>query len=187
MNELCSTLEGVLFIDEAYALGPPREMIHKSDTGVEAIDEMVNFLDKFMGRSVIIMAGYEKEMETRLMSQNEGLSRRFSNKFVLKDYSSEQLTEILIRRLKICAPKITLSQVEVDFLYSQIHDLSKSDKKPFPKQAGDMLELAGCISKSIVSSVRYRWSSGSKNNIILLMLGMNEYLKSKNISISLEK
>lgn len=187
MNELCSTLEGILFIDEAYSLGPPKDMIHKSHTGVEAIDEMVNFLDKFMGRSVIIMAGYEKDMENRLMSQNEGLSRRFSNKFILSDYSSDQLTEILIRRLKICAPKITLSQLEVNFLYSQIQDLSKSEKKPFPKQAGDMLELAGCISKSIVSSIRYRWSEGDKNNIILLILGMNEYLRPKSMSISLEK
>lgn len=187
MNELCSTLEGVLFIDEAYALGPPKGMIHKTDSGVEAIDEMVNFLDKFMGRSVIIMAGYEKEMESRLMSQNEGLARRFANKFILDDYSSDQLTEILIRRLKICAPKITLSQVEVNFLYSQINDLVNSDKKPFPKQAGDMLELAGSISKSIVSSVTYRWTEGSRENIVLLIIGMNEYLKVRKISISLDK
>jgi len=186
MNELCSTLEGVLLIDEAYALGSPKEMIHKTNSGIEAIDELVNFTDKFMGRSAIILAGYEKDMEERLMSQNEGLSRRFCNKFVLTDYSPRQLTEILIRRLKISSPKIVLSQTEVDFLYSQISDLSSSNRKVFPKQAGDMLELAGVISKCIVSSVRYHWTDGSKDNIVLLLNGMNEYLRPKGISIDIQ-
>ena len=45
---------------------PPNLLGRTIDHGYEAITELVNFLDKHMGLSIVIAAGYEKDMEERL-------------------------------------------------------------------------------------------------------------------------
>lgn len=64
-NTLASALEGVVFIDEAYSMTPcPNE----ASTGAgesfsqETIAELINFMDKFIGCIVIIVAGYKDKM-----------------------------------------------------------------------------------------------------------------------------
>ena len=55
---LFDTLEGILFIDEAYSLTPCPEKHVEKDFGGEAVSELINFMDKTIGLSVIIIAGY---------------------------------------------------------------------------------------------------------------------------------
>ena len=79
---------GILFLDEAYSLtaGGTR------DFGQRAIEGLLTPLTT--NQCVIIAAGYTKEMQTFLKS-NSGLSGRFSHEVILKDYTSEELVQVI--------------------------------------------------------------------------------------------
>lgn len=84
-------LGGVLFIDEAYSLANKNDA---NDFGGEAIDTLVKMMEDHRDNLVVIVAGYKEEMDVFLKA-NTGLISRF-NKFVdFKDYTNEQLIEIL--------------------------------------------------------------------------------------------
>jgi hypothetical protein len=93
-RKMIDSLEGIIFIDEAYQLGGCPD----PDTyGMESITEIVNFLDKFMALSIVIVAGYENEMNLCFFSRNEGLRRRFPNQYKLKDYEFYDLFMIFMK------------------------------------------------------------------------------------------
>ncbi|MCI8408132.1 MAG: AAA family ATPase [Lachnospiraceae bacterium] len=82
---------GVLFIDEAYSLTNKNDT---NDFGGEAIDTLVKMMEDHRDNLVVIVAGYKDEMDAFLKA-NTGLISRF-NKFVdFKDYTNEQLMDIL--------------------------------------------------------------------------------------------
>jgi SpoVK/Ycf46/Vps4 family AAA+-type ATPase len=91
-----SALDGVLFIDEAYALSEE----DRGGFGAEAIDTLIPFLENFRDRLVIIFAGYSARMQ-RFMDSNPGLARRIprENRFTFPDYLPEELWEILKQEL----------------------------------------------------------------------------------------
>lgn len=153
-KELCvESLEGVLLIDEAYQLCYKDV---KEDFGAEAMSELVNFLDKYMACSVVIVAGYEKEMKDKFFDGNEGLNRRFPSKVVLKDYNTEELNLILVRKLAtmIASSDSTLTKGLVNYIYTVLTMLSTVKSPLFPEglfvqQGGDMLNLATLLSRSL--------------------------------------
>lgn len=86
---LQSALGGVLFIDEAYSLYK-----NENDTfGLEAIDEILKFMEDYRDKIVIILAGYTKEMR-EFLAANSGLSSRIPNRFDFEDYSAAEIAEI---------------------------------------------------------------------------------------------
>ncbi|MFD0675970.1 MULTISPECIES: AAA family ATPase [unclassified Paenibacillus] len=87
------SLDGVLFIDEAYALGTDANS--ENGFGKEAIDTLVKLMDDNRERLVVILAGYSKDME-EFLNINPGLRSRFPNIIEFKDYSTEEL--LLIAR-----------------------------------------------------------------------------------------
>jgi SpoVK/Ycf46/Vps4 family AAA+-type ATPase len=84
-----SALDGVLLIDEAYALARGGE----NDFGREAIDTLVKFMEDYRDRLVVIAAGYPEEMAT-LIGANPGLNSRFPKTLHFPDYTDDELVEI---------------------------------------------------------------------------------------------
>ncbi|KAI0076548.1 P-loop containing nucleoside triphosphate hydrolase protein [Panus rudis PR-1116 ss-1] len=83
----------VLFIDEAYRLS-------EGHFAKEAMDEMVGILtqDRFRGKLIVILAGYEREMN-KLLAVNTGLSSRFPEEINFHSMSPEQCLMVLRKDL----------------------------------------------------------------------------------------
>ena len=47
---------------------------------------------------MLIVAGYEKDLEECFFAYNSGLKRRFSSNFVIKDYDHQQLKEMIYKK-----------------------------------------------------------------------------------------
>lgn len=80
---------GVLLIDEAYALLDDRQ----GSFGDEAINTLVDEMEKHRSELVIIFAGYPDPMK-RLLSNNPGLQSRIPYIVHFPDYTEEQLYKI---------------------------------------------------------------------------------------------
>ena len=89
-NELIdSALGGVLFIDEAYSL--VNEGDGQADRfGVEAVQTLLKRAEDNRENLIIILAGYEKQMETFLVS-NPGLASRFATRLKFPSYSPPEM------------------------------------------------------------------------------------------------
>jgi len=90
-------LGGVLFIDEAYALGNSE----KRDTfSKECIDTLCEALSDHKDNLMVIVAGYETDLNECFFSSNQGLNSRFTWRFKTDDYSAEDLYNIFIKKVK---------------------------------------------------------------------------------------
>ena len=95
-NELIdSALDGVLFIDEAYALATGGN----HDYGAEAIATLLKRIEDDRDRLVVIVAGYSEEMKAFLES-NSGMKSRFTRFIHFPDYTAEELGDMFRWRAK---------------------------------------------------------------------------------------
>ncbi len=92
-NELIdSALGGVLFIDEAYSL--VNEGDGQNDRfGNEAVQALLKRAEDDRDRLIIILAGYERQMESFLAS-NPGLASRFAIRIKFGGYSPAELLDL---------------------------------------------------------------------------------------------
>ncbi|QBI55279.1 AAA family ATPase [Streptomonospora litoralis] len=125
-NELIDrALGGVLFVDEAYSLvndgdGQPDRF------GNEAVQTLLKRAEDDRDRLVIILAGYEAEMD-RFLSSNPGLASRFATRITFPSYTAEELQRI------------------AEALFEQRGDLLDGEAGPALRRRFDQTEQRGAI------------------------------------------
>ena len=89
-------MDGVLFIDEAYAL-----TVNKADGdfGQEAVDTLLKAMEDNRDKLIVIVAGYSDLMQN-FINSNPGLKSRFSKFIHFEDYTPEEQLAIME---KMCA------------------------------------------------------------------------------------
>jgi SpoVK/Ycf46/Vps4 family AAA+-type ATPase len=90
-------LGGVLFIDEAYSL------INKDQNdsfSKECIDVLCEALSDHKNDLMVIIAGYEDELENTFFKANRGLESRFIWRFKLESYTSKELLYIFNKMIE---------------------------------------------------------------------------------------
>lgn len=86
---------GIMFIDEAYSLARGGE----KDFGKEAIDALVKSMEDNKDSLIIILAGYQEEMQY-FIDTNPGLRSRFPIQLSFPDYCIGELMDIADMMLK---------------------------------------------------------------------------------------
>jgi len=86
-------LGGVLFIDEAYALGGDDSF------SKECIDTLCEALSDHKDNLMVIIAGYEKELYDTFFKINSGMHSRFIWKFTIESYNSKELMDIFKKQI----------------------------------------------------------------------------------------
>ena len=95
VDRLCDKAKGgTLFVDEAYTLAPLSASGDRDNQGAQALEKLMKRMEDDRGQFIVIAAGYRTEMEN-LFRVNPGFRSRFNYFLDIKDYSPEQLFEIM--------------------------------------------------------------------------------------------
>lgn len=136
---------GVMFIDEAYALGHKEGRDSFSKECLDTLNK--NLTDN---RDLLcIIAGYEKDLDECFFSMNPGLKRRFTFRYNIEGYNHEELFKIF--KLKVEQDCWNFSFTEREEL--EFKKLFKENMKCFPFFGGDieslLLQCKICHSRSL--------------------------------------
>ena len=99
---MASAPGGMVFIDEAYNLGGGG--LRGGLYAKEAVDQLTFNMTQggYKGKSVVVLAGYESEMDAMLAAANPGFRSRFKQRITFPDWDASDVVEYLRRR---CAKK----------------------------------------------------------------------------------
>jgi SpoVK/Ycf46/Vps4 family AAA+-type ATPase len=152
---ILSALDGVLFIDEAYALTEEG----RGGYGLEVIDTLIPFLESHRDRLVVVFAGYSSRMK-RFMESNPGLARRIphENMFTFPDYPPEELWEILKR--DIDHRELPYEPEMETVLKETVYDLYSARVENFGN-AGEIRNLADALERRRAVRILITKSAGT--------------------------
>jgi SpoVK/Ycf46/Vps4 family AAA+-type ATPase len=104
-------LGGVLFIDEAYSLGNQEK---RDSFSKECIDTLCEALSDYKDNLMVIIAGYETDLNECFFKYNQGLSSRFTWRFKIDDYNAAELYNIFIKKINDSGWIIDNSNINVN-------------------------------------------------------------------------
>ena len=90
------SIGGVLFIDEAYSLA---DYSQNDSFSKECIDTICEALSDHKDDLMVIIAGYEEELNETFFKVNKGLESRFIWRFKMDPYSAVELKDIFIKKI----------------------------------------------------------------------------------------
>lgn len=94
---LKQAINGVLLIDEAYALASDPNEHNSGDSFKEdAVNEILQFMEDHVNNSCIIFAGYTDDIN-RLKHSNPGFESRIASTIEFPDYTIDECAEILVK------------------------------------------------------------------------------------------
>lgn len=91
-ERIAEALDGILFIDEAYAL-VGRNSGQNDSFGMEAVDTLLKEMEDHRDRLVVIVAGYPEQMG-QFVASNPGLPSRFTKTLHFRSYDPDELVAI---------------------------------------------------------------------------------------------
>ena len=128
---------GVLFIDEAY-------QFCNNEHGKEAVDSLIRWAENYRGKIVVILAGYERDME-QLNKLNDGFKSRINKTVNFRDYTPEELTQIFRNMVKNGGEGFSLSPEADDQLLPFFQNMYNMRLKDF----GNAREVRNAYSATI--------------------------------------
>ncbi|WP_327101952.1 type VII secretion AAA-ATPase EccA [Nocardia vinacea] len=134
-----TAMDGVLFIDEAYTL--IQTGLQGGDAfGREAVDTLLARMENDRDRLVVIIAGYDGEID-RLLAANDGLASRFAKRLQFPSYTPTELGQIgsLIARSR----DSELSEEAMELLIEACERLYNTERVDQNRQPRRGIDLAG--------------------------------------------
>ena len=158
---------GVVFIDEAYALVTD----DKDSFGYEVLSQIVESMTNPTHHVTFIMAGYEKAIKERLLSSNEGLERRFGAMYSMKPPDAAQCAAIFqsLARSQKLTPTFDAESSTAFF---------REHSEAFRYAGGDLEVL---VSHAKRAHVQRRWPLGLNRKLTLgdLKTGFETFARDK--------
>lgn len=166
-------LGGVLFIDEAYALGNDEK---RDSFSKECIDTLCEALSDHKNELMVIIAGYEKDLNECFFNYNQGLNSRFTWRFKTDEYSAQDLHHIFVKKIEEGGWTVS-ENAKIDVKWFEKH---KAHFKCF----GRDMETLFAKTKIAHSRRVFCLPSNVKKQLTIedLDSGMNTYLKNEDSS-----
>lgn len=132
-------LDGVLFIDEAYTL--IQTGLNGGDAfGREAVDTLLARMENDRDRLVVIIAGYDGEID-RFLAANDGLASRFARRVRFDSYAPSELAQI--GKLMAHKRDSIISDEAFDALIARVAPLYETTQIDQSGQVRRSIDLAG--------------------------------------------
>jgi SpoVK/Ycf46/Vps4 family AAA+-type ATPase len=124
---------GILFIDEAYALGNPEQ---RDSFSKECIDTINQNLTENKD-TIVFIAGYKEQLQESFFSYNPGLNRRFKFRITVDIYNAAELRSIYLKKLKDDGWNIFNEDEDIQIPL----DFFERNREMFKYNGGDMENL----------------------------------------------
>ena len=167
---IAGAMGGVLFIDEAYALGNNSDA-GLTDYGKEAIDTLVKAMEDYRGRFCVILAGYRNEM-LQMLSTNPGFKSRIQFMLDFPNYSRDELrsiTELMLKNRNYTIGDAAMSKI------LDITDIKRKDSN-----FANAREIRNILDQVIMcQNMRVAGTDDNELGIV----DVNKYIKDAKISL----
>jgi SpoVK/Ycf46/Vps4 family AAA+-type ATPase len=128
-------LDGVLFIDEAYAL--VADTIN--DFGGEAVATLLDEMEKHSKRLVVVLAGYPEEID-KFLNANPGFKSRVPHTVVFEDFSEDELIEVV--KSQTIERHLKVTDEAANLLGKRVYSLRKAEGYANARTVRNLLDKA---------------------------------------------